>query len=97
MTRRAGSPKIPREKGMIHHIIKPCSTKAAFEILFNRKYVVPFVERVREKGFEKVADTPFVKIFRRDIKLSIFSSGKILVEGLESKEAVETFFNETFA
>lgn len=82
---------------MIHHIIKPCSTKAAFEIVLNKKYVEICIERAQEKGFEKVADTPFVKIFRREIKLSFFTSGKILVEGLENKEAVEIFFSEIFA
>jgi ribonuclease HIII len=82
---------------VIHHIIKPCSTKAAFEIVLDKKYVEICMERAQEKGFEKVADTPFVKIFRREIKLSFFKSGKILVEGLESKEEVETFFSETLA
>lgn len=79
---------------MIRYIVKPCSTKAAFEVVLDRRFIAGCIQSAREKGFETVADTPFVKILRRDIKLSFFLSGKILIEGLESKEMVERFFKE---
>ncbi len=79
---------------MIEYIVRPCSSKAAFEIILDRGLIASCIENAKRKGFSLIADTPHVKIFRREIKLSFFKSGKILVEGLSRKEEVEDFFRE---
>ena len=75
-------------------IIRPCSTKAAFEGLLKRKVnlnLSDYSNRLKDKGYELIAVTDYVMVVRKNYELTIFPSGRVIakdISDLESARAV---------
>ncbi|MFQ6089551.1 MAG: hypothetical protein ACE5K0_11725 [Candidatus Methanofastidiosia archaeon] len=82
---------------MIKFIVKLCQSKAAFDVVVDRRSIPLILERFEKGNFDLVTDTPFIKIFRhQEIEISVFDSGKLMVKGISERGEVENFIEKLF-
>lgn len=75
-------------------IVKPCKTKASYEIVPKKNFKVDFscVDSLANDYLKIVAPTPFVYAVRfRSVEMNLFSSGKIIVKEIEDQEEAASF------
>ncbi|MBR9706849.1 MAG: hypothetical protein GOV15_00235 [Candidatus Diapherotrites archaeon] len=69
-------------------LIKPCKSKATLEATLKRSLRLNLSEcavKLRDAGFDVLADTPFILVFKKDFEFTLFPSGKLLVKVLKSE------------
>ena len=74
-------------------IIRPCSTKAAYEGILKRKANLNLSEcsnKLRDKGYELLAVTDYVMVVRKDFELTLFPSGRVVVKDINDLESAKT-------
>lgn len=67
-------------------IIRPCSTKAAYEGILKRKVNLNLAicsNKLKDKGYDLIAVTDYVMIVRKDYELTIFPSGRVIVKDID--------------
>ena len=78
-------------------IIRPCSTKAAFEGILKRKVALNLPEassKLRDKGYEIIAVTNYVMVVRKDHELTIFPSGRVIVKDIDDLSSAKVFIEK---
>jgi TATA-box binding protein (TBP) (component of TFIID and TFIIIB) len=74
-------------------VIRPCSTKAAYEGILTRKVNLNLSECssiLKDKGYELLAVTDYVMVVRKNYELTIFPSGRVVVKDINDLESAKT-------
>jgi TATA-box binding protein (TBP) (component of TFIID and TFIIIB) len=74
-------------------VIRPCSTKAAYEGVLKRKVNLNLSEcscKLKAKGYELIAVTDYVMVVRKKYELTIFPSGRVIAKDVNDLESAKT-------
>ncbi|MDY6964594.1 MAG: hypothetical protein SVM80_01315 [Halobacteriota archaeon] len=83
---------------MTFFTLKPCKSSAAFEMVLEKKVNIGLKkasETLISCGFEIVLNANVILIVKRDIEVSIYPSGKLIVK-TDSKEDAENLATEIY-
>jgi TATA-box binding protein (TBP) (component of TFIID and TFIIIB) len=78
-------------------IVRPCSTKAAYEGVLKRKVSLNLTEssnKLKDKGYELIAVTDYVMVVRKVRELTIFPSGRVIVKDTDDLESAKTLIEK---
>jgi ArsR family metal-binding transcriptional regulator len=78
-------------------IIRPCSTKAAYEGILKRKVNLNLIEssnKLKNKGYELIAVTDYVMVIKKNYELTVFPSGRVIVKDINDLESAKTVIEE---
>ncbi|WXG47474.1 MAG: hypothetical protein WED05_12575 [Candidatus Atabeyarchaeum deiterrae] len=78
-------------------IIRPCSTKAAFEAVLKRQVRINLTESSKElesKGYELIAVTDYVMVVKRDYEFTVFPSGRVLIKDIEDMNVAKSLIEK---
>ncbi|WXG44840.1 MAG: hypothetical protein WED04_12555 [Promethearchaeati archaeon SRVP18_Atabeyarchaeia-1] len=70
-------------------VVRPCSTKAAYEGILTRQVRLDLNEcskTLRAKGYEIIALTDYVMVVKKEYELTLFPSGRVLAKDVESMD-----------
>nr|MDO8099375.1 hypothetical protein [Candidatus Njordarchaeota archaeon] len=80
-------------------IVKPCSTRAAFEGIPKHQAKLNLTDRSRrllDKGYELIAVTDYVIVAKKDYEFTIFPSGKVLVKDIDDPDLAKTLLETLY-
>ena len=93
--------KLEIEDIMVGYLLRPCKSKAAFEAIpqkvgGNLKLDLTTCGKLLEDiGYEDVCDAKVLIIMKKEVEVTIYSSGKLLLR-TDSKEQAESAMNEIY-
>jgi hypothetical protein len=73
-------------------VIRPCSTKAAYEGILKRKADLNLAEssnKLKDKGYELIAVTDYVLVVKKGHELTIFPSGRVVAKDINDLESAK--------
>jgi ArsR family metal-binding transcriptional regulator len=80
-------------------IVKPCSTRAAFEGVLKRQTKLDLTDYSRalsNRGYELVAVTDYIIVAKKEYEFTIFPSGRVLVKDIDDPDLAKTLIEKLY-